>query len=122
MHLAGAAKINIVIALIPWPWFIGVFAVAWTASALHCGLSMRRHGRRWWVWFLISLLGSMIPAVIVSHVDYFRELRRRRHGPAAGAERCRHCGQPLTGTNVRHVAGQTICAACGMVVGDDLIA
>lgn len=119
MHLAGAAKINTVIGMMPLPWFIAVFAAAWTAAALHCGLSMRRRGRRWWVWFIISMLCTVIPATIVSYVDYFRELRRSRQG-GSEVERCRHCGELLSGTNLRHVAGQTICAACGMVVGEDL--
>ena len=40
----------------PLPWYyLAVFGLLWVGLALHTSLSMRRHGRRWWVWFLVSV-------------------------------------------------------------------
>ncbi len=96
-----------------------MLAAVWTMAALHTGLSMRRSGRRWWVWLLISLVLTVIPAVVMSYVDYFRQRRGEREG---GISECRHCGELMVPRNLRRVAGQTICAACGMVIEQDVIA
>ena len=103
-------------AAIPWSWPLVVsLAVVWVVVALHAALAMRRFRRRWWVWFVLSVFLTVIPAVVCSYVEYFRELRRRRRAFEAGsrrprrdapgrdsvqpgaARRCRHCGALLTG-------------------------
>ena len=102
-------------AAIPWSWPLVVsLAVVWVVVALHAALAMRRFRRRWWVWFALSVFLTVIPAVVCSYVEYFRELRRRRRASEAGsrrpqrdapgrdsvqpgARRCRHCAALLTG-------------------------
>jgi hypothetical protein len=97
-------------------WLV-VLAAAWVAAALHASLSMRRYGRRWWVWFLISLFFTVIPAAVVSYVDYFRQRRRRADGAAPA--RCPHCGADLDETEARRVGGSRICGRCGMTLSDE---
>ena len=102
------------------PAVLGLLAALWVALALHTALAMRRNGRRWWVWFIVSVLLTVIPAAVVSYVDYFAQLRRRRERAAEGGEnrRCPHCAAELTERDVRRVGGKLICARCGMVIED----
>ncbi len=98
-----------------------MLAAAWIAAAIHTSLTMRRYGRRFWVWLAICVLLSVIPAVVVSYVEYFRRLREHRSGLASAPRRCPHCGSLLSGAT-RQVGGEEICDNCGMVVGEDRIA
>ncbi len=122
-------------AAIPWSWpLIALLAAAYVLVALHAGLSMRRYGRRWWLWFVLSVLLTVIPAVVCSYVEYFRQVRRQRealHPPAGGVGRCRHCGAVLTGEPGRSAAatvptggapGQPKCPRCGMPAEEDNVA
>ena len=105
---------------IPAVWFWGIVAAAWIGAAVHTGLAMRRYGRRWWAWVLISLCFSVLPAAIVSYVDYFRQLRRHRQaGGARRVTRCPHCGAVLACEQVRRVGGHDVCPRCGMVMGEE---
>ena len=97
-------------------WWLAVLALVWVGVAAHTGWWMRRYNRRWWVWFLISLCATPVPAAIVSCWEYFRQLRRRRQGPPPA--RCPHCGSELTGGDVRRVGGHSICPDCNMVLDD----
>ena len=100
---------------------IGIVAVAWVGIALHTGLAMRRYGRRWWVWFLISVCFTVVPATVVSYVEYFRQLRRHRAEQArlSGRVRCPHCRAVLTGDELRQAGGRAVCPRCNMVIDDD---
>lgn len=93
-------------AAIPSSWALFVIlAMVWVTVALHAALAMRRYGRRWWVWFGVSVFLTVIPAAICSYVDYSRQLRQHRRGDAGGSagdepphgwpRRCRHCGAVL---------------------------
>jgi hypothetical protein len=119
-----------------WNWII--LALIWVAMAFHTGLSMRRLGRRWWVWAVITLLASPVPAAIISFVDYRRALRRRRRQEPEPMEelpvqeeppeqdestlrRCRHCRAVLTGP-LEQAGGKGVCLRCGMVIEQDYLA
>lgn len=111
--------------LFPWPWrhgvLFGTLALLWVGIALHAGLSMRRYGRRWWVWFVVSVFFTLIPAAIVSCVEYSRELRRHREDQAAGARylQCPHCRAVLSRRDLRHAGGNALCPNCNMVIADE---
>jgi len=123
-------------AAVLWLWqLVVILAVVWTGAALHTALIMRRHGRRWWVWFAVSLFLTTIPAAVCSYVDYFRELRRQRQAGGGAPDRepprrCRHCGavlpdeQDAPGAPSREPrpAGQATCPNCGMAIADEDIA
>jgi len=66
---------------------IAMLIVLWLGIALHTGLTMRRYGRRWWVWFILSAFLTVIPAVVVSYLEHFRALRRYHDQIAARARR-----------------------------------
>jgi len=100
-----------------WPW-IAAMAAGWAGIALHTGLSMRRYGRRWWVWFIISLLFSAIPAVIVSHVEYYRQLGRTGRGSDESPLRCPHCRGELTRADMLSAGGSDVCPNCKMIIED----
>ncbi len=100
-----------------WRW--GLVGAVWVAAAAHTGWSMRRYQRRWWVWFLICLCASPIPAAIVSYVDYFRQLRRSRAGGGAAGTRCPHCRGRLSAEDARRVGGKRVCPHCNMVLEED---
>jgi len=105
--------------LLDRPVFLALLGAMWVALALHTALGMRRNGRRWWVWFIVSVLLTVIPAAVVSYMDYFAQLRRQRDRAAGGeSRRCPHCAAELTDRDVRRVGGKLICARCGMVIED----
>jgi hypothetical protein len=94
----------------------------WTMIALHSGVSMRRYGRRWWVWFLIAFFFTALPALAVSLVEFIRSLTKGRQVPPQEQfDRCRHCGGPLP-DYLPTRAGQPICPKCGMAVQTDRLA
>ena len=105
----------------PPTWMLVVFLVAWVALALHAGLGVRRYGRRWWVWFLVSLFLTVLPAAIVTYVDHYRLLRRAndRMARARRGGLCPSCGVRLTPRDVRRVDGQNICPNCREPLGDE---
>jgi len=70
----------------PWP-IIAMLVVLWLGVALHTALTMRRYGRRWWVWFIVSTFLTVVPAVVVSYVEHFRALRQYHDQVAARARR-----------------------------------
>ena len=105
----------------PPTWMLVAFLAAWVGIALHAGLNVRRYGRRWWVWFLVSLFFTVLPATIVAYLDYFRQLRRA-NARAAGARRggpCPNCGTRLTPRDVRRVDGRDVCPNCRNPLPDD---
>ncbi len=59
-----------------WGVLLALIGAMWVLMALHTGLSMRRLGRRWWVWFAICLFCTAIPAAVVSYLDHLRQLRQ----------------------------------------------
>jgi len=104
----------------PSTWVVVVFCVAWAAMALRAALNVRRTGRRWWVWLLVSLPLAGLPATIVAFADEYRR-HRRSAGRVAGARRggpCPNCGARLTPRDVRRVDGQNVCPNCRAVLGD----
>jgi len=106
-----------------WSWekapTLALLAVLWVALALHAAIGLRRYGRRWWVWFIISVFLTVIPATIVSYIEYFR--RRQRELSAAGVKhvRCRHCGAVLAERDLVRAGGNAVCPNCQMVIGDE---
>ncbi len=72
---------------------VAILLLLWVAMALHTALAMRRHGRRWWVWFPICAFCSIVPAVIVSCADHFRQHRppNRQAAAGEGPRQCPHC-------------------------------
>ena len=68
----------------PWP-IIAMLVVLWLSVALHTGLTMRRYGRRWWVWFIVSTFLTVVPAVVVSYVEHFHANDANRSGPGFGS-------------------------------------
>jgi len=114
-----------------------ILAAMWVGAALHTSLAMRRYGRRWWLWFVLSLLLTVVPAAVVAHVDFFRELRRQQRLAATGGDgvrRCRHCGAVLTdggahtgrsgssGPDPTDEAAPAVCPHCGMALEDEHLA
>lgn len=94
----------------------------WGLAAVHYAIAMRRLGRRWWAWFIISMLCSIVPAAIVSILDY-RRIARQRRELLASVRRCPHCGSVLTHPDKpRRLAGRCVCDHCNMVLpeGNDL--
>lgn len=107
----------------PAAWI--VLAFLWVAAGFNAGWSLRRSGRRWWLWFIISVLFSVIPAAVVAYVDYFRQLARYRAQKrlvAMGAPRCPHCGRPMSPRDLRRAGGQAVCPHCGMTFDDTTVA
>ena len=112
---------------------IAIAVAMWLALALHTGLSMRRYGRRWWVWFLISAFFSVIPATIMSYVEYFRALDRQR-GRSAGGQggrggqpagrrrRCEHCGELIGPDDLIRRGGAALCPRCKLPVSQEDVA
>lgn len=104
----------------PLRWdYAAILAALWVGIALHTGLSMRRYGRRWWVWFAICVFATVIPATVVSYLAYRRELRRQREKGAAAYLQCPHCGSVLAGRERRRVGGKSVCPNCDMVLGEE---
>lgn len=109
----------------PQPWdrivCVVILLVLWVGMALHTSLAMRRYGRRWWVWFLISVFCSVIPAAVVSHLDYLRQLRRARQEQAAdrGATQCPHCRMVLRRSEmIGAEEGPPHCPRCNGIIDD----
>jgi hypothetical protein len=108
-------------------------AVLWVVVALRTGLSMRGSGRRWWVWFLVSLVFTAIPAAVVAWADYLRQRRafcqagqdepsEEDDEPPPGdaqARRCEHCHLLLEGMELPHVAGRDTCPRCSLPLSPD---
>ena len=117
--------------------FLTLIALLWVAVALRTGISMRAGGRRWWVWFLVSLVCTAIPAAVVAWADYLRQRRLYRRAmrrgsdepaevPAAQdlpddvpARRCEHCQLLLEGIELPRVAGRDICPRCSLPLSPD---
>ena len=99
-----------------------LIALLWVAVALRTGLSMRGSGRRWWVWFVVSLLFTAIPAAVVAWADYLRQRRTCRQAVQGGsdeegdaqARRCEHCHLLLEGMELPRVAGRDMCPRCSL--------
>ena len=104
------------------PLLVGALAGVWVLAALITAVGMRSGGRRFWVWFAVSLFCSVIPGTIVAHVDCLRALRRQRTAAAGDGRRCRHCGRLLPETGLERAGAQAICPTCGMVVEEDFLA
>jgi len=112
--------------MFPWalsPWRVGLLAAVWVAAAVHTGVAMRRYGRRWWVWMLISLAFSPLPAAVVAYFDFFRRLRASRRAAARATDegrpghlRCPHCGAVILPAEITRVAGRDACPRCRMVI------
>ena len=119
-------------------WLIvTLIALLWVAVALRTGVSMRASGRRWWVWFVVSLLFTAIPAAVVAWADYLRQRRLFREavhdamdedGEAPDApdslgdvpaRRCEHCHLLLEGIELPHVAGRDMCPRCSLPLSPD---
>jgi len=103
----------------------GILLAGWVLMALHTSLAMRRYGRRWWVWFLISVFCSVIPAAIVSYIEYFRRLRQAdREGLARrGRVQCPHCGAILDGSDLPGAeAGAGHCPRCNGIIDHSRLA
>ncbi len=96
------------------PAFWILAAVFWCGAALNRGLAMRRYRRRWWVWFLVSVFCTVIPAVILSYREEAR-LVRGAHDQRARARTdgpCPHCGARLTRRDIRRIEGRQTCPRC----------
>jgi predicted RNA-binding Zn-ribbon protein involved in translation (DUF1610 family) len=105
-----------------WTFWI-LAALIWVGAAVHSAASMRRTGRSFWLWLVIGVFLSVVPAAAVSTMDYVKARRAHHERAAAGPARCPHCGEMLTARNVRHVGGNRICAGCGLTIdGEDRIA
>ncbi|HET6427862.1 MAG TPA: hypothetical protein VFJ30_05605 [Phycisphaerae bacterium] len=105
--------------------YVGILLAGWVAMALHTALAMRRRGRRWWLWLLISVAFSVIPAAIVSYVDYFRQLRRADRTGAAGDRwlQCPHCGAVLRRSDLPGAeAGAGHCPRCNGIIDESRLA
>lgn len=103
----------------PWAWYhLALLAAAWVGAALHAGLSMRRHGRRWWVWFLICVFLTVIPATVVSYLDYRRQLQRQHQAGGAWL-RCPHCGNVVPRRELRRAGGSAVCPRCDMAIHNE---
>lgn len=111
---------------------IVILACIYLALALHTAISMGRYGRRWWLWFILSVLFTPLPAAVVSCVDYVRKLLERQRSlyqveppedqlPDA-VRRCPHCRTVLAGAKPRAVAGKSVCPKCGMALDSDELA
>ena len=103
------------------PTTVAILVACWVGVALHRGLAMRRYGLRWWVWFVISVFCTVIPAVIVSYREEAR-LVRESHDESARARRegeCPHCGATLTRRDIRRMEGIQRCARCKGVLEAD---
>lgn len=96
----------------------GILALLWVLLALQTALAMRRLNRRWWVWLLVSLLASAIPAAIVAVADQVRRLQAQRRGQRQSAARCPHCGASLGAGRRHRVAGRMECPSCKMLLDD----
>jgi len=98
----------------PWPVhrvaLLAIAALMWVALALHTSLTMRRYGRRWWVWFIVSVFLTVLPAAVVSYVEYFRRTRQTPLRP-----RCDRCGAALAGSATDR-DGEDVCPHCGATV------
>jgi hypothetical protein len=111
--------------MFPWPerqWVIfGTLGLLWVGIALHASLSLRRYGRRWWVWFILSVFFTLLPAAVVSCVEYSRALRRQRQEDAAraGYLRCPHCRAVLNRQDLPRAGGNALCPHCNMVIADE---
>lgn len=106
--------------LTPAQW--AIVGAIYLALAAHTAWSMRRAGRRFWLWLIMSVLATPVPATIVSFYDYFRYLAKRQSPGKTrpgGPGRCPHCGGLLEG-NTRSVAGRKICNNCNLAVDEDL--
>ncbi len=99
---------------VPHTWLWAFIGVAWVGAALHTAVAMRRYGRRAWVWFVISLFCTFVPAAIVSYVDYFRLVRKANadRGRARRARQCPHCGAQLTARDLRRAGDSYVCPNC----------
>lgn len=105
---------------LPWQAVVVIVAISWLLMAAHTAWSMSRHGRRFWVWFIVSVLFSVVPATVVAFYDYFRSLRRRGNDQSAEPTvRCRHCGAVFPEDQLRRKAGQPVCPRCGMKIDDE---
>ncbi len=83
---------------------------ALVVSAVRISMMAPRYNRRRWVWFVISLFFTAIPATIVFWHDYYRSIsgretlpslnrrlrKNRSSQPHAPTDRCPHCGEILT--------------------------
>jgi hypothetical protein len=122
----------------PLPWgTVALLGAVWVLLAGHTAVSMARYGRRGWVWFLITLVLTPVPAAVVSCADWFVSLRRRQVSQRAGdiedeapagdagdrpVRRCRHCGAVLAGQVGKRIGGRLLCPNCRLPVEEDQLA
>lgn len=60
------------------PWIIIPLAAVYIWTCFRIGMTASQYGRRLWVWFMISLFFTAIPAAIFLWFDYFRLKRQQQ--------------------------------------------
>jgi len=102
---------------------IGLLIVCYLAVCLRTALRMARTGRSLWLWLLITVFLTSIPATVVLMREQFRAVGRGRRGPADEPRherpfRCRHCRKLVRPADVDHSSGVAACPHCGLALDE----
>jgi DNA-directed RNA polymerase subunit RPC12/RpoP len=108
-----------------WAFILAMVAF-YLVFCVRTALSMRRSGRSFWLWLVITIFTTSILATIVLFRDQRRGYnpasladRDERQGPdrsaAAGDETitCDKCGRTMRPAELRRISGKPKCPHCG---------
>lgn len=100
---------------------LALLGALYVLSCVRISLAMRRTRRSAVLWFLVTLLGTPIPAMVALWQDSVRELRRRRRGRGAATrrrtpQRCPHCGEQFSAGNGEAGGAPGTCPHCHMPI------
>jgi len=80
---------------------------------------MARTGRNFWLWLVISVFLTSIPATIVLMYDQMRRLSPRRVARGGAAPiRCTHCGGVIEPAEADEPDGVALCPHCHLPIDE----
>jgi len=114
------AKLNTLAALNAIQWtFVVLLALLYIISCYRTARSMAGGGRSFWRWFLITIVVTAIPAMIITSRDRMKALKPQSR---ANLKQCPHCGQLIDPNDADNTLYEGFCPGCRLRYEEDKFA